>query len=428
MNYKVIIRKCEDPARAMNIAGEIARWTGRTPESVYEIITLKTTCIRKKANENEALRLKGMYEALGAAVELVPVAGGDVPPVKKPAPESDDDEENEEPGRLLTEEEYFRKLMERGDIFYFEDNKRLKITEIVSVFCALLTCVLISTREIDRIDEDFYQKIDFSGKVAVMTTTIDRPAFNDRKEQSRPEPKLTDRTTIRKNKSQGKGGPDGGGGDPRARVTQKGVLGLISGQIKGKTFASADIFGKGGFAENIDAIISGVGGLRTGGGGVGRKGVAGIGYGMGYNSGMGGGSGGIGDLVDNLMSSSFGDAVQLKRRATLEIAQPTFTKGGSLTSGRSKASILRVVMQNIASLRYAYNKRLREKPGLKGKITVKFAIDEFGKVLFCKLEESTLSDSDLETQVVDKINRWRFEEIDKPGDVTEVVYPFVFSQ
>ncbi|HRU32811.1 MAG TPA: hypothetical protein P5310_05310, partial [bacterium] len=47
----------------------------------------------------------------------------------------------------------------------------------------------------------------------------------------------------------------GGGGDPRARVTHKGVLGIISGQIKGKSVASADIFGKGGFATDIDAIL-----------------------------------------------------------------------------------------------------------------------------------------------------------------------------
>jgi len=85
-------------------------------------------------------------------------------------------------------------------------------------------------------------------------------------------------------------------------------------------------------------------------------------------------------------------------------------------------------MQNLAALRYAYNKRLREKPGLKGKITVKFAIDEFGKVIFCEVLESTMGDSELEATVVDKIKRWVFEKIDKPGDVTEVVYPFVFSQ
>ena len=84
-------------------------------------------------------------------------------------------------------------------------------------------------------------------------------------------------------------------------------------------------------------------------------------------------------------------------------------------------------MQNMAALRYAYNKKLRENPDLKGKITIKFAIDEFGKVIFCQVMNSTMGDPDLETQISDKIKRWVFEKIDKPGDVTEVTYPFVFT-
>ena len=209
------------------------------------------------------------------------------------------------------------------------------------------------------------------------------------------------------------------------------MLGIISGQVKGKAVASADIFGKGGFASNIDAVLSGVGGLKAGGGGgSGRRGAAGIGYGAGYGSGFGGGSSGVDDLINGLMSGdgSSGLDIGLKKRGSLAISAPTFTKGGALTGGRSRESIMRVVMQNIAALRYAYNKRLREKPGLKGKITVKFAIDEFGKVIFCNVTESTMGDADLETTVSEKIKRWVFEKIDKPGDVTEVVYPFVFSQ
>jgi TonB family protein len=219
-----------------------------------------------------------------------------------------------------------------------------------------------------------------------------------------------------------------GGGDPRARVTQMGVLGIVSGQIKGKSVASADIFGKGGFATDIDAILSGVGGLKSGGdGGVGRKGVAGIGYGSGYGSGFGGGGGGVDDLLGGLMGGG-GGGLELKKKGELKVSSPDFLKGGALTGGRSRASIQRVVMQNMAALRYAYNKRLREKPGLTGKITVKFAIDEFGKVIFAQVVESTMADSELETTVVSRVKSWNFEKIDKPGDVTEVTYPFVFSQ
>ncbi len=201
------------------------------------------------------------------------------------------------------------------------------------------------------------------------------------------------------------------GGDPRACITKKGVLGIISGQSSGYT-------------SGIDAILNGVGGLKAGGsGGVGRKGAAGIGYG----SGFGGGSGGIDNLIGSLMGGARGSQT-MKKRGSLKISAPKFTKGGSLTGGRSRASIMRVVMQNLAPLRYAFNKRLQVKPGLKGRVTVKFAIDEFGKVIYCSVVSSTMNDPEFEKIIVKKIKRWVFKKIDKPGDVTEVVYPFVFSQ
>jgi TonB family protein len=196
----------------------------------------------------------------------------------------------------------------------------------------------------------------------------------------------------------------------------------------------------GGFVTDIDAILSGVGGLKSGGdGGVGRKGVAGIGYGSGYGSGFGGGGGGIDELLGGLMGGSGGDteskktidndSLQNKKKDELKVSTPNFMKGATpLTGGRSRASIQRVVKQNMAALRDAYSKRLRDKPGLTGKITVKFAIDEFGKVIFAQIVESTMSDSKLESTVVSRVKNWNFEKIDKPGDVTEVTYPFVFSQ
>ena len=310
--------------------------------------------------------------------------------------------------------------------------------------CGVIFGIWLSSVEIVKVATDFYQKVPEERMAKLMRgqelpeTLQKKTEEEKRKEKEAEELKekekekeKTDVKKMKESKSKGSGGTFGGGGDPRARVTRTGVLGIISGQVKGKTVASADLFGKGGFATGIDAILSGVGGLKAGGGGgSGRKGAAGIGYGAGYGSGFGGsGAGGIDDLIGNLMGGDEGgSSLELKKRGSLKISAPDFLKGASLTGGRSKASIMRVVMQNIAALRYAYNKRLREKPGLKGKITVKFAIDEFGKVIFSQIIESTMADQELEAAVTDKIKRWVFEKIDKPGDVTEVVYPFVFSQ
>ena len=113
------------------------------------------------------------------------------------------------------------------------------------------------------------------------------------------------------------------------------------------------------------------------------------------------------------------------RKGFFKSFQTGIHKRWALTGGR-QASIMRVVMQNLAALRYEYNKRLREKPGLKGKITVKFAIDEFGTVIFAQVVESTISDSQLEHRLF-QIKRWKFEKLISLV-MQPIIYPFVFSQ
>jgi hypothetical protein len=93
---------------------------------------------------------------------------------------------------------------------------------------------------------------------------------------------------------------------------------------------------------------------------------------------------------------------------------------------RSKQSIIDVVMKNLPYLRYAYNWRLRQIGGIEGKIVVKFAIDEYGKVVFAQLVSTQVHDLKLENDIIMLIKRWRFCPINSPGDVTEVIYPFVF--
>jgi TonB family protein len=434
VKYKVLIKKCDNPKRAAKIAEEIAKRSGSTPDVVMAVITEKSVCIKKDADENEAMRLKEEFEAVGAEIEFIPLTPAGANPASQASENDDDDDTDDGDGRTLTEAEFLAKLRERRDIFLVEKDPRVRNISIACIVLGLVLGVWITKYETVQVASDFYEKIP-EQVTAKLVKGDELPATLQQKkeeEKKKEEEIKTDKKTLKPSKAKGAGGTYGGGGDPRARVTQKGVLGIISGKVSGKTVASADIFGKGGFASDIDGILQGVGGLKSGGsGGVGRKGVAGIGFGAGYGSGFGGGGGNVDDIIGGLLGGGGESSLGLKQpshRGELKISEPKFVKGGALTGGRSRASIMRVVMQNLAALRYAYNKCLREKPGLKGKITCKFAIDEFGKVIFCEVVESTMADSQLETEVVEKIKRWVFEKIDKPGDVTEVVYPFVFSQ
>ncbi len=64
---------------------------------------------------------------------------------------------------------------------------------------------------------------------------------------------------------------------------------------------------------------------------------------------------------------------------------------------------------------------------MRGKVVYRFALDEYGNLFTCDIVESTELDTIREEKIRGMISRWRFETIDNVGDVTEIVYPFVFS-
>ena len=95
---------------------------------------------------------------------------------------------------------------------------------------------------------------------------------------------------------------------------------------------------------------------------------------------------------------------------------------------RALSDILIIVNMNSGNIIRAYSKRCAEKPGLEGRITVKFGIDEHGNVVSCNVISSTVNDTPLEEVVIKNVMSWKFGEIYNPGDVTEIVYPFNFTQ
>jgi len=347
------------------------------------------------------------------------------------------DEENQNmPSRVLTEEEYMERLKYRADIFAIKSDERLRGIETACLAAGIASGLWLTKQEMATVEgPDFYAKIPKEYSVRMIDSKEISAALQASKRDipNTSVQKPSSAKTMRKNHPTGPSGHHNEGGDPTQRITKLGILGLLAGKVVGRSVANADIFGKGGFASRIDAIIEGKSGLKTGGEtGIGRKGESGIGFGPGINSGLDGPGNGGDDLIDLMLDGS-GDLAlsQISHKPShIAISEPNIQSGSAILSsgGRSRGSIMRVVMQNLVAIRYAYNKRLIEKPGLKGKITCKFAIDEFGKIVFCEITGSTVADAELEEEVVEKIRSWVFEKIDKPGDVTEVVYPFAFSQ
>ncbi len=95
---------------------------------------------------------------------------------------------------------------------------------------------------------------------------------------------------------------------------------------------------------------------------------------------------------------------------------------------RLKDNILMMINLNKRELAKAYSKRWAQNPGLSGTVTTKFGIDEYGNVIYCKIINSTMNDPVFEQAIVDHVKTWKCGKINNPGDVTEIIYPFVFVQ
>lgn len=202
--------------------------------------------------------------------------------------------------------------------------------------------------------------------------------------------------------------PHAKSGTPGTRATHEGVLRIISAQLKKKSNASLDTFFREyGFEKDIDAILAGVGGLKSGddcGKLRNKKRIT--------NAGTTGTRG-----IDDLIGSH-----------SVTISALEFVKGGALTGGRSIDGIMSVVILNLEPLRHTYNNRLRVKPDLNEKITCKISINESGTVRACQVVDPKNVDIQLEAAIARKVRLWVFDKIDIPGDVTEVAISFIFNK
>jgi TonB family protein len=97
------------------------------------------------------------------------------------------------------------------------------------------------------------------------------------------------------------------------------------------------------------------------------------------------------------------------------------------TTSRSTASILAVIRSRSPGLRHLYNMHLKMRPGLAGKVTLRFAIAPSGQVVDVGLAGSTTDAPDFDAQVEEKVMSWRFEPVKAIGN-DMVTVPFNFSE
>jgi len=95
-------------------------------------------------------------------------------------------------------------------------------------------------------------------------------------------------------------------------------------------------------------------------------------------------------------------------RTGLDARGPTRT-GNSGKAARSREEIELVFDHNKGAIYGLYNRALRERAELQGKLVLEFTIAPSGEVTMCRVVSSELNDPDLESKIVARVRLFRFE-------------------
>lgn len=155
----------------------------------------------------------------------------------------------------------------------------------------------------------------------------------------------------------------------------------------------------------------------------GRRGKQDHGFNEAYTQGGTGGDGGSGIELPKFTP----DRIEGKPRQPESIGKMVEIDQFQNTTSRSSASILAVIRSHSPGLRHVYNTCLKMRPGLAGKITLRFAIAPSGQVVDVGLAGSTTSAPDFDAQIVEHVMAWRFEPVKAIGNDL-VTVPFNFSE
>jgi TonB family protein len=92
----------------------------------------------------------------------------------------------------------------------------------------------------------------------------------------------------------------------------------------------------------------------------------------------------------------------------------------------NQKAVVAVISANVGAFKTCFERRLREKPDLSGRVFVQFTIGVDGAVTDVKLVENTTNDGPFAECIQRQVQRLRFPP-PKGGEVV-FVFPFIFEQ
>ncbi len=204
----------------------------------------------------------------------------------------------------------------------------------------------------------------------------------------------------------------------RAKMEQQlqtmGVLKMLT--AKGPDGALADALKNGSGDGDPDKVFREVGGVGP------VTGQAGLGT---VRGGDGTGSSqSIGSLTMTGPRDGVGtgEKAEKKVRATVQESAPQDLDPGDLDPGQVAAKI----RQYRGAMVACYEAALKRNATLAGKITLRFSVNQAGKVSHVEIEVDTMHDDDFAKCIVERAQSWRFP-APKGGGEVQFAYPFIFQ-
>jgi TonB family protein len=201
----------------------------------------------------------------------------------------------------------------------------------------------------------------------------------------------------------------------REKVRQYGILALLTAKGEGGASPLSEVLG-GGIVKNLDEILSGISGVRVGGGG--GEELKPLELGVGFGGGIGKRGTDIGAL-----EAKGGREVGLEGKKVAAVTSKIATESPEIEGKLDEETVRKVAERNQASLKYCFQKAQMRNPNLQGKIVVEIVVDPEGKVSNVSVKESTIDDQEMVGCVLRMIRRWQFP---APGGEVTIVFPLVF--
>jgi pSer/pThr/pTyr-binding forkhead associated (FHA) protein len=199
----------------------------------------------------------------------------------------------------------------------------------------------------------------------------------------------------------------------------------------------ASSFGSGGIRQKIDQAVSGAGGIMgdalsaTGSSGF-NKNRSGDDLGSAFKdtgaSGKGTATEGITGGITKGRSTGYAqygsDGSGLGDHRGVEVSAPG---SGEFVGTIDREAVRRVIRSKLELVRNCYERELRAKPNLGGKVVISWKIVADGKAEGVRVKSSELNDSLIENCIVQEFYTWRFPEPPE-GAIADVAFPFMFQK